>query len=122
MLLPGCQKFEPAPIVQAAPGRSSGTILHQIADKVEQKAKNIRVVFRNFDEDKSGSVDYQEFRKGLEHIGIILTDVDFQTLLDVVDNDKSGTIDYNECVARPSDTHHTHLIHAILHSRKTNGN
>jgi Ca2+-binding EF-hand superfamily protein len=113
---------EPAPIVQAAPGRSSGTILHQIADKVEQKAKNIRVVFRNFDEDKSGSVDYQEFRKGLEHIGIILTDVDFQTLLDVVDNDKSGTIDYNECVARPSDTHHTHLIHAILHSRKSNGN
>jgi len=113
---------EPAPIVQAAPGRSSGTILHQIADKVEQKAKNIRVVFRNFDEDKSGSVDYQEFRKGLEHIGIILTDVDFQTLLDVVDNDKSGTIDYNECVARPSDTHHTHLIHAILHSRKSNVN
>jgi hypothetical protein len=55
-------------------------------------------VFRNFDEDKSGSVDYQEFRKGLEHIGIILTDVDFQTLLDVVDNDKSGTIDYNEFV------------------------
>merc|ERR1712100_493647 len=81
-----------------ASGRSGRSILQQIADKVEQKAKNIRVVFRNFDEDKSGSVDYQEFRKGLEHIGIILTDVDFQTLLDVVDNDKSGTIDYNEFV------------------------
>jgi len=89
---------EPKAIVQQAPGRSSGTILHQIADKVEQKSKNIRVVFRNFDEDKSGSVDYQEFRKGLEHIGIILTDVDYQTLLDVVDNDKSGTICYNEFV------------------------
>jgi Ca2+-binding EF-hand superfamily protein len=90
--------IEPAPIVQAAPGRSSRSILQQIADKVEQKSKNIRVVFRNFDEDKSGSVDYQEFRKGLEHIGIILTDVDFQTLLNVVDNDNSGTIDYNEFV------------------------
>lgn len=89
---------EPTPIVHAAPGRSSGSILQQIADKVEQKSKNIRIVFRNFDEDKSGSVDYQEFRKGLEHIGIHLTDVDFQTLLGVVDNDNSGTIDYNEFV------------------------
>merc|ERR1711871_1507022 len=89
---------EPAPVVRAAAGRSSSSILQQIADKVEQKSKNIRVVFRNFDEDKSGSVDTHEFRKGLEHIGIVLTDVDFQTLLDVVDNDKSGTIDYNEFV------------------------
>ena len=74
----------------------------------------VRVVFRNFDEgarqapsvvlcppacchtccvgcaDKSGSVDYNEFRKGLAHIGIALTDVDFETLIDTLDNDKSG--------------------------------
>ncbi len=87
----------PAPAVMAS-GRSSSTILHQIADKVEQKAKNVRVVFRNFDEDKSGHVDYAEFRRGLAHLGIALSDADFQTLLDVVDNDKSGTIDYNEFV------------------------
>lgn len=55
-------------------------------------------VFRNFDEDKSGHVDYAEFRRGLTHLGIALSDADFQTLLDVVDNDKSGTIDYNEFV------------------------
>ena len=30
-------------------------------DKVEQKAKNVRVVFRNFDEDKSGALDRDEF-------------------------------------------------------------
>merc|ERR1711871_961079 len=86
------------PVVQAASGRSARSILQQIADKVEQKAKNIRVVFRNFDEDKSGTIDYQEFRKGIEHLGIILTDSDFQTLLDEVDNDRSGCIDYGEFV------------------------
>ena len=70
----------------------------QIADKVEQKSKNVRVVFRNFDEDKSGNVDYGEFRRGLAHLGIALSDADFETLLGVVDNDGSGTIDYNEFV------------------------
>eukprot|EP01052_Picozoa_sp_SAG31_P047284 SAG31_NODE_9403_length_1283_cov_1.249155_1_plen_307_part_10 len=37
-------------------------LLKYIADKVEQKSRNVRVVFRNFDEDKSGSVDHDEFR------------------------------------------------------------
>ena len=66
--------------------------------QVEQKSKNVRVVFRNFDEDKSGSVDYDEFRKGLKHLGITLSDAEFQTLIVVLDNDGSGTIDYNEFV------------------------
>ena len=56
-------------------------------------------VFRNFDEDKSGSVDYDEFRKGLAHIGITLNDADFQNLIEVVDNDKSGCINYQEFVS-----------------------
>merc|ERR1712100_307770 len=81
-----------------ASGRSGRSILQQIAEKVEQKAKNVRVVFRNFDEDKSGSFDYAEFRRGLAHLGIALSDEDFETLIDVVDNDKSGCINYNEFV------------------------
>ena len=85
----------PKRTVQAASGRSGRTILAQIADKVEQKSKNVRVVFRNFDEDKSGSVDYTEFRRGLAHLGIAMSDADFEALIDVVDNDRSGCIDYN---------------------------
>lgn len=46
-------------------------------------------VFRSFDEDKSGSIDYVEFRRGLAHIGMELTDQEFGSLLAVVDNDKS---------------------------------
>ena len=51
-------------------------------------------MFRSFDEDKSGSIDYVEFRRGLAHIGMELTDAEFGSLLSVVDNDKS--------VSRPS--------------------
>ena len=44
-------------------------ILRQIAEKVESKSKNMRTVFRAFDEDKSGTVDLVEFRRGLAHLG-----------------------------------------------------
>jgi Ca2+-binding EF-hand superfamily protein len=33
--------------------------------------------------------------RGLAHLGIALSDEDFETLIDTVDNDKSGCIDYN---------------------------
>ena len=36
--------------------------------------------------------------RGLAHLGIALSDEDFETLIDTVDNDKSGCIDYNEFV------------------------
>merc|ERR1711865_1342037 len=51
-----------------ASGRSGRSILQQIAEKVEQKAKNVRVVFRNFDvdNDKSGCIDYNEFVEDLK--------------------------------------------------------
>jgi uncharacterized protein YbcV (DUF1398 family) len=79
-------------------GSHGRDILQQVAEKVEQKSSNVRVVFRNFDEDKSGVIDYEEFRRGLAHLGIALSDRDFQQLLAVVDNDRSGSIDYNEFV------------------------
>ena len=53
---------------------------------------------RNFDLDKSGSVDYEEFRIGLKHLGVELSPKDFEYVLDVVDNDKNGEIDYREFV------------------------
>mgnify|MGYP002809326654 CR=1 FL=1 len=37
--------------------RSGKQLMQLITDKVEQKSKNARVVFRRFDEDKSGSVN-----------------------------------------------------------------
>jgi Ca2+-binding EF-hand superfamily protein len=75
-------------------------ILRQIAEKVEAKSKNLRNVFREFDEDKSGSVDLVEFRRGLAHLGFEMTDKQFDALLDRVDRDGNGDINYTEFAAR----------------------
>ena len=63
---------------------------------MQAKATNVRVVFRNFDADKSGTLDIAEFRRGLAFLGILLSDQEFANLLTVVDNDNSGTIDIVE--------------------------
>ena len=71
-------------------------ILIYIQQKIESKSGSLTKVFRNFDEDSSGSVDYDEFRKGLLHLGIPLNDKEFDMLIAEVDNDLCGEIDYNE--------------------------
>merc|ERR1711865_12990 len=62
----------------------------------EQKAKNLRVVFRKFDDDGSGTVSHEEFRTGLVHMGIAMSDPEFKSLIDIVDHDGGGDIDYRE--------------------------
>ena len=69
-----------------------------IISKVEQKNVNIASVFRKFDDDKSGRLSYDEFRKGLLFIGVPLNDKEFSMLCKEVDNDGGGDIDYQEFV------------------------
>merc|ERR1719272_2603327 len=75
-------------------------ILRLVAEKVEAKAKNLRNVFRQFDEDKSGSVDVVEFRRGLAHLGFDLDDKQYAKFLERVDRDGDGDINYTEFAAR----------------------
>eukprot|EP01047_Picozoa_sp_COSAG01_P080802 COSAG01_NODE_15854_length_1292_cov_0.897737_1_plen_374_part_00 len=77
---------------------SVSDIKKYIIERVEAKSANVRVVFRNFDADKSGSLDYSEFRRGLERLGVALNDKEFGILMQELDNDGGGTIDYNEFV------------------------
>ena len=56
----------------------------------------MRVVFRAFDADKSGSVNRAEFRRGLAHLGVAVADDEFERLLAIVDADGGGDIDYTE--------------------------
>jgi len=53
-------------------------------------------VFRMFDADFSGSLDHGEFRRGLHHLGVAVSEKDFDKLLDLVDMDRGGDINYNE--------------------------
>ena len=56
----------------------------------------LRVVFRKFDDDGSGTVSHEEFRTGLVHMGIAMSDPEFKSLIDIVDHDGGGDIDYRE--------------------------
>ena len=71
-------------------------ILKFIQIKIEGKSGSLTKVFRDFDKDKSGSVDYNEFRQGLLYLGVPLNDKEFDMLIAEVDNDGGGEIDYNE--------------------------
>ena len=84
----------------ASVGGDIDTIFKLIHDKAEQRSKKIRVVFRNFDANKSGALSVEEFRQGLAFIGVVLSNQDFRRLLAAVDSDGSGTIDYNEFVSK----------------------
>jgi len=78
-------------------GHVSGEIVLQaLADKLNRKTSNIRQIFRNFDEDKDGTVSYREFRHGLQMMGFEPTDEQYEELLRIVDSDGGGNIDYVE--------------------------
>ena len=77
-------------------GSEEVKLVEDIAAKVEGKSKYIRKVFRDFDEDFDGTVNHNEFKKGLEHLGVKLDDRKFDMLLKLVDQDGSGSVDYLE--------------------------
>ena len=63
---------------------------------VYRKGRRVMTSFRQFDEDKSGRLDYMEFRHALTFMGVILQDDEFEYLMAKIDSDGSGVIDYNE--------------------------
>ena len=48
------------------------------------------------DDNRSGSLDLQEFAKGCEESRLGFTDIDVQTLFRAFDKNGDGTIDYDE--------------------------
>eukprot|EP01048_Picozoa_sp_COSAG05_P029753 COSAG05_NODE_9963_length_590_cov_1.201629_2_plen_81_part_01 len=60
-------------------------VFRQISDKMEQKSKNMRTLFRKFDENADGTVSQHEFRAGLTHLGIEVTDDEFKELMETID-------------------------------------
>jgi hypothetical protein len=75
------------------------------------KAKDIHAVFRKFDLDGSGTVDYDEFRSGLRSLGIKLSDKDFGDMMGALDNDHDGEINYDELIEdmRDKQRHEEHV-------------
>eukprot|EP01043_Picozoa_sp_COSAG02_P017913 COSAG02_NODE_823_length_16754_cov_69.933353_6_plen_1425_part_00 len=69
---------------------------NQMVHTIETKTTNVRQIFRKFDIDRSGTVDYEECYAGLKSIGVVLDDDQFEELLSIVDADGSGEISYFE--------------------------
>jgi Ca2+-binding EF-hand superfamily protein len=68
------------------------TVFRQISEKMEAKARNVRSLFRSFDENADGTVSQHEFRKGLSHLGIDVSNQEFDELMETLDEDNSDEI------------------------------
>jgi Ca2+-binding EF-hand superfamily protein len=75
-------------------------VFQRITEQVERKVRDVRTLFRKFDENCDGTVSHKEFRDGLSlQLGINLTDSEFKELMQTIDEDNSNEIDYNEFAA-----------------------
>lgn len=54
--------------------------------------------FKIIDDDRSGNIDMQEFKKAVKDFRIELSDKEIQTVFQTFDRDGSGSIDYDEFV------------------------
>jgi Ca2+-binding EF-hand superfamily protein len=71
-------------------------VFRMVAAKIESKTANVAKLFRQFDLDGDGTVDYRELRTGLKNMGVELPDDKFKELCELIDEDRSGDIDYQE--------------------------
>ena len=70
--------------------------MQRVRDVVYRKGTEIRQVFHQLDDDKSGYLDHHQFRFGLNKMGAYISDEEWEILLDVVDNNRDGKIQYIE--------------------------
>lgn len=74
--------------------------LRRMQEYIASKSCNVRVLFRNFDTDNSGTIDYNELQAGLARIGHNLNDTEWLELLEIVDPHSSGEVEIDDLVAR----------------------
>jgi hypothetical protein len=74
-----------------------------VFEKVRQKThgaddegKTIMRIFRHFDLDGFGTIEPQEFKKALETLGCVFSNVEMEALFNKFDSNKNGKVDYEE--------------------------
>ena len=70
--------------------------LHCCSRLVQLRTDKIRKAFEAYDNDNSGQLDIDEFREAIQHLGMKLTEYQFQELVAEIDADASGEIDLHE--------------------------
>ena len=74
----------------------SSPVLDQLQNVLAKHAVRVIDLFREWDEDNSGTVSKKEFGKALRALGVTSPKEDIDFLFESFDTDGSGMVDYNE--------------------------
>ncbi|KAL6052772.1 Calcineurin subunit B [Balamuthia mandrillaris] len=61
-----------------------------------EEKRRVRKIFDSFDEDKSGTIDWEEFQALSFKLGQVLTDEEAKRCVDEIDTDKNGSVSFDE--------------------------
>lgn len=76
-----------------------GIIFEKIRQRThgaDDEGKTVKKIFKHFDLDGFGTIEYNEFKKVLETLGCIFKEVELQSLFQRFDANGNGKIDYEE--------------------------
>jgi Ca2+-binding EF-hand superfamily protein len=73
--------------------------IRQRTHGAEDEGRTVRRVFKHFDLDGFGTIDFVEFTKAMETIGCCYKDFELRTVFDKYDKDGNGKLDYEEFAA-----------------------
>jgi len=71
-------------------------VLRKIHHRIEEKFKDYRNAFRDFDINVDGVISFQEFMTGCEYCGIHLPIKDSKLAFDLIDYDNAKSIDFKK--------------------------
>ena len=71
-------------------------LLRQIHLRFEQKFKDYRRAFRNFDINFDGHIEFEEFVQGLEFCGIAMPLEDYRQVYDLINYDNAEYINFQK--------------------------
>jgi len=77
---------------------NAGDLQKQVTEAIANKFTDIKMAFRYFDVDNSGSVDEKEIKRALQMFNIPLDDESVKRIVDKCDANNNGQISYDEFV------------------------
>lgn len=91
--------------------------LRSISEHISQYKSSVTTIFRQFDKDCGGEVSGEELRKGLQNIGLELSDREFAILFEHIDKDGDKQIQYEEFLTSMEDYHKGRYEHRSSQER-----
>ena len=95
---------------------AGATVLDQIRNALAGSWSRVRELFREWDEDESGSISKREFRRALVLLGLRAPRNEVDALFDTFDKDGSGEVDFGERGRAPHDGAHCACMCMRVHA------